>query len=64
MAEQHELCTDLLDGVAALDGPGGAGRGGLAASTTDVELDGSGGCKEGHGDEGKGSDAGEHVGFW
>ena len=52
--------TDLLDGVAALDGAGAAGRGGLAASTADLE--GSGGRKKGHGSEGEGSDAGEHVG--
>ena len=52
--------TDLLDGVAALDGAGAAGRGGLAASAADLE--GSGGRKKGHGSEGKGSDAGEHVG--
>ena len=54
------LQTYGLDRLAALDGAGAAGRGGLAASTADLE--GSGGRKKGQGSEGEGSDAGEHVG--
>ena len=52
--------TDLLDGVASLDGAGAAGRGGLAASAADLE--GSGGRKKGQSCKSEGGDAGEHVG--
>ena len=50
--------TNLLDGVAALNGAGAARRRGLTAA----DLEGSGGRKNRQSDESEGGHAGEHVG--
>ena len=50
------LVTDRRDGVAALNGAGGAGRRGLAAAA----LEGGGGRKKGQRSKNESSDVGEH----